>query len=90
MDTVVLGHIFAFTGIDIDTKEADVLLRPTLTRDNGVALLQTAMSRAVEARRGPAIRWRTGVQRCVGKAGTRLLRPASPGPSVPKERARLY
>lgn len=45
MDTVAFGHLFAFTGIDIYTKEAEVVLRPTLTSDDGAAFLQTAMSR---------------------------------------------
>jgi hypothetical protein len=45
MDTVAFGHIFAFTGIDIYTKEADVVLRPALTSADGVAFLQTAMAR---------------------------------------------
>ena len=45
MDTVAFGHLFAFTGIDIYTKEAAVMLRPTLTSDDGAAFLQTAMSR---------------------------------------------
>ena len=31
MDTIDFGDIFAFTGIDIFTKEADVLLAPQLT-----------------------------------------------------------
>jgi len=44
MDTVAFGHLFAFTGIDIYTKEAEVMLRPTLTSDDGAAFLQTAMS----------------------------------------------
>jgi transposase len=50
MDTVAFGHIFAFTGIDIYTKEADVVLRPTLTSDDGVAFLQTAMARRFAGR----------------------------------------
>jgi transposase len=50
MDTVAFGHIFAFTGIDIYTKEAEVLLRPALTSDDGVAFLQTAMSRRFAGR----------------------------------------
>lgn len=35
MDTMDLGEIFAFSGIDIFTKEADVLLRPSLTGYDG-------------------------------------------------------
>jgi hypothetical protein len=45
MDNVAFGHIFAFTGIDIYAKEANVLLWPALTSEDGVAHLQTAMSR---------------------------------------------
>jgi transposase InsO family protein len=47
---VALGHLFAFTGIDMYTKEADVVLRPALTSDDGAALLHTAMSRRVAGR----------------------------------------
>ena len=45
MDTGAVGHLFAFTGIDIYTKEAEVMLRPTLTSHEGAAFLQTARSR---------------------------------------------
>ncbi len=45
MDTVAFGHVFAFTGIDIYTKEADVVLRPALTSDDGAVFLQAAMIR---------------------------------------------
>ena len=45
LDTVAFGHLFAFTGIDIYTKEADVLLRPTLTSHDGVVFLRAVMSR---------------------------------------------
>ena len=45
MDTVAFGEVFAFTGVDIYTKEADVVLRPGLTREDGVAFLHTAMTR---------------------------------------------
>lgn len=37
MDTVALGHLFAFAGIDICTKEAEVMLRPALTSEDGTA-----------------------------------------------------
>ena len=50
MDNVAFGHIFAFTGIDISAKEADVLLWPALTSEDGVALLQTALSRRFTGR----------------------------------------
>lgn len=44
MDTVAVGSVFAFTGIDIYTKEAEVMLRPALTSEDGAAFLQTAMA----------------------------------------------
>ena len=50
MDTVAFGHVFAFTGIDIYTKEADVVLRPALTSDDGAVFLQTAMGRRFTGR----------------------------------------
>ena len=37
MDTVACGGVFAFAGIDIYTKEADVLLRPAQTSEDGAA-----------------------------------------------------
>ena len=40
----------AFTGIDIYTKVAHVVLRPALTSEDGVAFLQTAMSRRFTGR----------------------------------------
>ena len=45
VDTVDFGGIFAFTGVDIFTKEVDVLLRPSLTALDGLIFLQTAMTR---------------------------------------------
>ncbi len=45
MDTVDFGDIFAFTGIDIYSKEADVLLRPSLTSHDGKVFLETSMDR---------------------------------------------
>lgn len=45
MDTVDFGELFAFTGIDIYSKEADVLLRPSLTALDGLLFLKTAMIR---------------------------------------------
>lgn len=50
MDTVAFGHLFAFTGVDIYTKEAEVVLRPTLTSDDGAAFLRTAMARRFTGR----------------------------------------
>ena len=45
MDTVDFGEIFAFTGVDIFSKEVDVLLRPSLTSHDGLIFLETAMKR---------------------------------------------
>jgi hypothetical protein len=50
MDTVSCGHRFAFTGVDIYTQEAAVVLRPALTSEDGVAFLRTAMSRRFSGR----------------------------------------
>lgn len=49
-DTVAFGHLFAFTGVDIYTKEAEVVLRPSLTSDDGAAFLRTAMARRFTGR----------------------------------------
>lgn len=45
MDTVDFGEVFAFTGIDIFTKEADVVLFPSLTSHEGLIFLETSMGR---------------------------------------------
>lgn len=45
MDTVDFGDIFAFTAIDIYSREADVVLRPSLTSLDGVIFLDTCMKR---------------------------------------------
>lgn len=45
MDTVDFGEVFAFTSIDIFSKEPDVLLRPSLTSEDGVIFLDTCMKR---------------------------------------------
>ena len=45
MDTVDFGGLFAFTAIDIFSREADVLLRAELTADNGAAFLHRCMRR---------------------------------------------
>jgi len=45
MDTVDFGQVFAFTSIDIFTKEADVLIRPSLTSTDGLVFLETCMKR---------------------------------------------
>ena len=43
MDTVVFGEVFAFTAIDIFSKESAVLLRPTLEAADGQTFLHFAM-----------------------------------------------
>lgn len=45
VDTVDFGEIFAFTSVDIFTKEVDILLRPSLTSQDGLIFLETAMNR---------------------------------------------
>lgn len=45
MDTVGFGEIFASCGINIFTKEADILLRPSLTSHDGLIFLRTSMKR---------------------------------------------
>lgn len=45
MDTVDFGGLFAFTAVDIFTREADVLLRPALTAEHGSAFLHRCMKR---------------------------------------------
>ena len=45
MDTVMFGALFAFTGIDIQTREADILMAPALTAACGCAFLEQAMDR---------------------------------------------
>ena len=45
MDTVDFGDLFAFTAVDIFSKEVDVLLRPSLTSYDGLIFLETAMAR---------------------------------------------
>lgn len=45
MDTVDFGEIFAFTGVDIFTREVDVLLTPSLTADQGYLFLKRSMGR---------------------------------------------
>ncbi len=39
MDAVDFGGLFAFTAVDIFSREADVLLRPALTAEHGAAFL---------------------------------------------------
>ena len=45
MDSMDFGEIYAFNGIDIYTKEVDVILRPSLTAHDGYLTLQTMMKR---------------------------------------------
>jgi transposase len=45
MDSVDFGGLFAFTAIDIVSREVDVLLRPALTAQNGAAFLHRCMRR---------------------------------------------
>jgi transposase InsO family protein len=45
MDTVDLGEIFAFNGVDIFTKEVDVILRPSLTSHDSLVCLEMSMKR---------------------------------------------
>jgi len=45
MDTVDFGDVFAFTGIDIFSKEADVIVFSSLTSHDGLIYLETSMNR---------------------------------------------
>lgn len=45
MDTVHFGAVFAFTAVDIFSREADVLLRPGLLAADGAAFLNFTMPR---------------------------------------------
>jgi hypothetical protein len=45
MDTVDFGDVFAFTGVDIYSKEADVVVFPSLTSHGGLVYLETSMGR---------------------------------------------
>lgn len=45
MDTVDFGNIFAFTGIDIFSREVDVLIAPAITANYGSQFLDFSMSR---------------------------------------------
>lgn len=49
IDTVDFGEVFAFSGIDIFTREADVILRPSLTSYDGLVFLKTAMRRRFDS-----------------------------------------
>lgn len=45
IDTMDFGDLFAFTAIDIFTKEADILIAPELTAEYGVHFLNQSMHR---------------------------------------------
>ena len=45
MDTVDFGEIFAFTAVDIYSRETDIVLRPSLTSHDGAIFLDTCMRR---------------------------------------------
>lgn len=45
MDTIDFGELFAFTGIDIFTREADVLITSALTAEYGYQFLRKSMGR---------------------------------------------
>lgn len=45
MDTIDFGELFAFTGIDIYTREADIFMAPALTANFGYQFLQQSMER---------------------------------------------
>lgn len=44
-DSIDFGAVFAFTAVDIWSREADLLLRPRLTAADGVAFLRQCMAR---------------------------------------------
>jgi len=44
MDTVMFGEVFAFTSVDIFSREAEVLLLPALTAEEGIHFLRYAMA----------------------------------------------
>jgi transposase-like protein len=45
MDTIDFGNVFAFTAVDIFSREADVVLAPALTSEYGEIFLNTCMQR---------------------------------------------
>lgn len=45
MDSIDFGQIFAFTAVDIHSKEAEVILSSTLTAKEGKRFLEVAMER---------------------------------------------
>jgi transposase InsO family protein len=48
MDTIDFGELFAFTAIDIFTREADILIATELTADSGRQFLYQSMKRRFE------------------------------------------
>lgn len=48
MDTIDFGGLFAFTAVDIFSREADLLLRPSLTAADGLFFLKVCMKRRFE------------------------------------------
>ena len=49
MDSVDFGEVFAFTGVDICSREVDVMLAPKLTAQNGLKFLDQAMNRRFDS-----------------------------------------
>jgi transposase InsO family protein len=45
MDTIDFGELFAFTAVDIFSKEVDILLAPALSAENGSKFLNDSMRR---------------------------------------------
>lgn len=45
MDSMVLGELYAFTAVDIFSKEADVLIAPALTAEYSIQFLHQSMQR---------------------------------------------
>ena len=57
MDTVDFGEVFAFTGVDIFTKEADVVMFPSLTSHDGLVYLETSMESFNRSLRKECLGW---------------------------------
>lgn len=96
MDTVHFGQVFAFTAVDIFTREADVLLRPSLLAVDGEAFLRVAMPRrfggfvqTVQTDGGSEFEAEF-VQSGVRPKHTVLLSPASDRPPVQEERTIVH
>ena len=87
MDTLDLGELYAFTAIDTFTKEAQVVIRPSLQAEDGKAALEQIMRAFVAAKSSrptaapSSIRVREGLCR----SGHRLRRPPSHRTSVQEE-----